>query len=354
MKIGNKIAALLVGAAIMAAPTAIAFAESVPQTVVVEQQLGASATKTWDGKSALKAGQNYVLKKSVTLSKKVEIPKGTTLTLNKGVKLGISAKGSLYIRGTLAMKSGSTLSVSGKLYTYSGSKISDTGAIKLNTNKATVTIGGTLAVNKGGTISGTPKSIKLGKNAKVTIKGTNSCKKLAALLGADSELEKDKKAIAEKITAIEETVLLRGDLYGAMEMAYPEAVLKRTEEEFKAMMAELDETGEYADMTVKDFYNQLYTGLLKPMIDQAGTIKSVKATVVKLTDCLNSLSDEEKAFFADCGTITKAYIAELKSDVDMDVNPGKEDYIVLDESMEIRVVNIGGEWYFSGEVSSLV
>lgn len=354
MKIGNKIAALLVGAAIMAAPTATAFAESVPQTVVVEQQLGASATKTWDGKSALKAGQNYVLKKSVTLSKKVEIPKGTTLTLNKGVKLGISAKGSLYIRGTLAMKSGSTLSVSGKLYTYSGSKISDTGAIKLNTNKATVTIGGTLAVNKGGSISGTPKSIKLGKNAKVTIKGTNSCKKLAALMGADSELEKDKKAIAEKITAIEETVLLKGDLYGAMEMAYPEAVLKRTEEEFKATMAELDETGEYADMTVKDFYNQLYTGLLKPMIDQAGTIKSVKATVVKLTDCLNSLSDEEKAFFADCGKITKAYIVEMKSDVDMDYNPGMEDSVVVNENYEVKLVNISGEWYFSSEVSSLV
>lgn len=354
MKIGNKIAALLVGAAIMAAPTATAFAESVPQTVVVEQQLGASATKTWDGKSALKAGQNYVLKKSVTLSKKVEIPKGTTLTLNKGVKLGISAKGSLYIRGTLAMKSGSTLSVSGKLYTYSGSKISDTGAIKLNTNKATVTIGGTLAVNKGGSISGTPKSIKLGKNAKVTIKGTNSCKKLAALLGADSELEKDKKAIAEKITAIEETVLLKGDLYGAMEMAYPEAVLKRTEEEFKATMAELDETGEYADMTVKDFYNQLYTGLIKPMIDQAGTIKSVKATVVKLTDCLNSLSDEEKAFFADCGKITKAYIVEMKSDVDIDYNPGMEDSVVVNENYEVKLVNIGGEWYFSSEVSSLV
>lgn len=354
MKIGNKIAALLVGAAIMAAPTATAFAESVPQTVVVEQQLGASATKTWDGKSALKAGQNYVLKKSVTLSKKVEIPKGTTLTLNKGVKLGISAKGSLYIRGTLAMKSGSTLSVSGKLYTYSGSKISDTGAIKLNTNKATVTIGGTLAVNKGGSISGTPKSIKLGKNAKVTIKGTNSCKKLAALMGADSELEKDKKAIAEKITAIEETVLLKGDLYGAMEMAYPEAVLKRTEEEFKATMAELDETGEYADMTVKDFYNQLYTGLIKPMIDQAGTIKSVKATVVKLTDCLNSLSDEEKAFFADCGTITKAYNVEMKSDVDIDYNPGMEDYVIVNENYEVKLVNIGGEWYFSSEVSSLV
>ena len=341
----RKLTALLAGAAIMAASSTAVYAESVPQAVVVQQELGASATKTWDGKSAMEAGQKYVLKKSVTLSKKVEIPKGTTLTLNKGVKLGIGTKGSLYIRGTLSMKSGSTLSVSGKLYTYSGSKISDTGAIKLNTNKANVTIGGTLIVNKGGTVSGTPKSIKLGKSAKVTINGKNTCKKLASLLSTDSELEQDKAAIAKKITAIEEAVLINGDMYSALELAYPEAVMNKMNEEFKAAIAEMDESGEFADMTVKDFINELYASLIKPMIEEAGTVNSVKITTVKLTDCLKSLTDEEKEMFKDCGKITKAYIAELKCDVDMDIKPGMEENLSIDDTMEVKVINIGGEWY---------
>lgn len=345
----RKITAIVLGAAIMAASSMAVFAESAPiQTATVQQELAASSVKTWDGKTALKAGESYVLKKSVTISKKVEIPKGTTLTLNKGVKLGIAAKGSLYIRGTLELKSGSTLSVSGKLYTYSGSKISDTGAIKLNTNKANVTIGGTFTVNKGGSVSGTPKTIKLGKKAKVTVKGKNTCKKLAALLNTDSTLEQDKKAIADKIAAIEESVLIKGDLYGAMELAYPEAVLNNMNEEFKSAIAEMDQNGEYANMTVKEFINEMYKNLIKPMMDEAGTIKSVKATVNKLTDCLNSLTDEEKEMFADCGKITKAYIAELKYDIDMDANPNSAVDVSTNETMEVRVANIGGEWYLLG------
>ncbi len=355
----KKITALFAAAAIMAASSAAACAESVPaaQTVqtdsvqIVERELGASAAKTWDGKSALEAGTKYVLKKSVTISKKVEIPKGTTLTLNKGVKLGIGSKGALNIRGTLAMKSGSTLSVSGRLYTYSGSKISDSGAIKLNKNKANVTIGGTFTVNKSGSVSGTPKSIKLGKKAKVTIKGKNTCKKLSALLDTGSTAEQDKKEIAELLTKMEETVFIDGKFYDAITMALPEKVVKKSEEEFAAAMKEMG--GEYGDMTMSDFYNELYNSLLKPEIDKAGKIKSVTVTVVKLSDC--TLTDEEKALFDGCGDIEKSYTAEIKADVDMDVNPDYTGTLVLesDETAEVNVVKIGGKWYLTG-TSSIV
>ena len=99
----KKAAALLLSAVIMAGASTVSFAESATQTVAVEQEYGASATKTWDGKSEMKAGQKYVLKKSVTISKKVTLPKGATLTLNKGVKLGISAKGTFNVKGKLAI-----------------------------------------------------------------------------------------------------------------------------------------------------------------------------------------------------------------------------------------------------------
>lgn len=99
-------AAIILSAVIMAGSSVSAFAEAPVQTVVVEQEYAASAAKTWDGKAALKAGQKYVIKKNVTVSGKVTLPKGTTLTVNKGAKLTIGSKGALTVKGTLAVKSG--------------------------------------------------------------------------------------------------------------------------------------------------------------------------------------------------------------------------------------------------------
>ena len=82
-------AAIILSAVIMAGSSVSAFAEAPVQTVVVEQEYAASAAKTWDGKAALKAGQMYVIKKNVTVSGKVTLPKGTTLTVKKGAKLTI-------------------------------------------------------------------------------------------------------------------------------------------------------------------------------------------------------------------------------------------------------------------------
>ena len=90
-------AAIILSAVIMAGSSVSAFAETPVQTVVVEQEYAASAAKTWDGKAALKAGQKYVIKKNVTVSGKVTLPKGTTLTVKKGAKLTIGSKGALTV-----------------------------------------------------------------------------------------------------------------------------------------------------------------------------------------------------------------------------------------------------------------
>lgn len=340
----RKITAILLGATIMAASSTAVFAESSPiQTATVQQELGASAVKTWDGKSALKAGESYVLKKSVTISKKVEIPKGTTLTLNKGVKLGISAKGSLYIRGTLAMKSGSTLSVSGKLYTYSGSKISDTGAIKLNTNKANVTIGGTLAVNKGGSISGTPKSIKLGKSAKVTVKGKNTCKKLEKLLG-DSSASSNVQEIEKMLNGVYQELLDTGSLYSSLKKAVPASYIEKAEKEFADQIKELDTTGEMAGMTLGNFVDGLFGALLGEALNG---IESMKVSVVKATKYDKELTDEQKEFFEGCKNIESVYLAEIKPDIKFKdgFDPAASDVVVSDDAAELVVVKADGKWY---------
>ena len=139
-------AAIILSAVIMAGSSVSAFAEAPVQTVVVEQEYAASAAKTWDGKAALKAGQKYVIKKNVTVSGKVTLPKGTTLTVKKGAKLTIGSKGALTVKGTLSVKSGATLAVSGTLTTAKGSKLTDAGTIKF-AKTAKVTLGGKLTVS---------------------------------------------------------------------------------------------------------------------------------------------------------------------------------------------------------------
>lgn len=342
--IGRKITALLLGAAVMAVSSSVAFAESVPQdqTIYIEREMGASSVKTWDGKSALEAGKSYVLKKNVTLSKKVEIPKGTTLTVNSGVKLTIGTKGSLYIRGTLFLKSNSTLLVSGKLYTYSGSKISDSGAIKLTTNKAAVTIYGTLTVNKTGTFSGTPKSMSLSRNAKVTINGKNTCKKLTSLV----ETVNTMKAIGNRLTTLMTKMMVDKDYYGAIKDAVPAALLKKSQNEYKAAVAAMEDPGIFADMSYEDFVNKFCKAVCDPLFEENGDVKSVKLEVTKITNILKTLTDEEKALFDGCGNITKAYNAKVKSNVVFDGKTSSEEF-------EVKMVYIGGKWYICGEIWDL-
>ena len=335
----KKAAAFILSAVIMAGASTAAFAESAPQTITVEQEYGASAAKTWDGKSAMKAGQSYVLKKNVTIKSKVTLPKGATLTVNKGVTLTIGANGTFTVKGKLAVKSGATVTVSGKLVTAKGSTVSDSGTIKLTKNKANVTIGGKFLINKGGKITGTPKAISLGDSAKVTVKGTNSCKKLQTLLKGSDDVKADTAEI-EKLLNTYVKKALKGDLYGAMTEVMPADYIKQADAEIQ----------EQYGVTLEEFLNTYMVEMLKAygvdMDELAKQADGVNVKVTKLTDCLNDLTADQKELLSGCGKITKAYIAEIKAEIDGSVEdiPG----FSVNDSSEMTVAYAGGKWYLLG------
>lgn len=314
----KKAAALLLGAVIMTASSTVTFAEGAPvQTVVCEQELGASAAKVWDGKTKLESGKSYVLKKSATITSAFTIPKGTTLTLNKGAKLTIGKKGKLTVNGTLTAKAGSTIVVSGKLALGKTSKD---------------TFGGKLTVNKSGAVSGTPKSVKLGKNAAVTVKGKNTCKKLAALLGSTDTTAQDKKDIEAVLNAFVKDIAA-GDITGALKSVYPEQYVDQLNEAFKAYGMTLDEF-------FKASYDQMLAEYGITASDIQNNIDKASVVVTKLTDYTKDMTAEEKAVFDGCGDITKAYIADIAGYVD-----GKAQD---DAAAQVKVAKVGGKWYICG------
>lgn len=336
----KKAMAFILSAVIMAGASTAAFAESAPQTITVEQEYGASAAKTWDGKSAMKAGQKYVLKKSVTIKTDVVIPKGATLTLNKGVKLTIGAKGDFEVKGKLAIKSGATLVVTGELETYKGSTVSNSGTIKLTKNKADVTIGGKFTINKGGKITGVPEEIELEDSAKVTVKGTNSCKKLQTLLkGAANDVKADTAEI-EKLLNTYVRKALKGDVYGAVTEVMPEDYLKMVDAEIQKQYG----------VTLEEFLNTYLVEMLKAYgVDTDELAKqadSVSVKVTKLTDCLKDLTADQKAILSGCGKITKAYVAEIGANIDGAAEniPG----LLVNDGAEATVAYAGGKWYIVG------
>ena len=336
----KKAMAFILSAVIMAGASTAAFAESAPQTITVEQEYGASAAKTWDGKSAMKAGQSYVLKKNVTIKSNVTLPKGATLTVNKGVTLTIGAKGTLTVKGKLVVKSGATVTVSGKLVTAKGSTVSDSGTIKLTKNKANVTIGGKFVINKAGKITGAPKAISLGDSAKVTVKGTNSCKKLQTLLkGAANDVKADTAEI-EKLLDTYVKKALKGDVYGAVTEVMPEDYLKMVDAEIQKQYG----------VTLEEFLNTYLVEMLKAYgVDTdelAKQVDSVSIKVTKLTDCLKDLTADQKAILSGCGKITKAYIAEIGANIDGAAEniPG----LLVNDGAEATVAYAGGKWYIVG------
>ena len=341
-------AAIILSAVIMAGSSVSAFAEAPVQTVVVEQEYAASAAKTWDGKAALKAGQKYVIKKNVTVSGKVTLPKGTTLTVKKGAKLTIGSKGALTVKGTLSVKSGATLAVSGTLTTAKGSKLTDAGTIKF-AKTAKVSLGGKLTVSKTGKVTGAPKSIKLAKTGSAAITGTNSCKKLAALLStaADSTkdtLAQDKKEVETFLNNVADSVIKDGSVYSAIKMAVPADYFKQTEDEFNAYTKTLDPSDEAYGMTFEQFIDALLSAQIESITN---SVQSIKISVADLSDCKSKLTADQKQMYANCGDIAKAYIAKIKSDVTFKPGADTSGYNT-DDLGEITVVNAGGNWYIAG------
>ena len=81
--------------------------------------------------------------------------------------------------------------------------------------------------------------------------------------------------------------------------------------------------------------------------DRISQADSVSVKVIKLTDCLKDLTADQKAILSGCGKITKAYIAEIKAEIDGSVEdiPGLS---VNDGGAEATVAYAGGKWYIVG------
>ncbi len=290
MAMARKFTALLLSAVMTAGMAAVpAYAESAPiETVSVSSQLLAK-TVEWNGKTALKKGTNYVVTKNVTVSKKITVPAGVTLTVKDGAKLTIGFKGSLYIKGAVTVGKGSTLAVSGKLYQYKGKKLTITGTVKFG-SKSDITLNGKVSQNSKGVISGTPKKLSVGDSAVLSLKGKNTCAKLNECLYADQ--------ISDTIMGYVKTFIDKDfDLYSLVNEMFPKKRAEDIDTRIKA------QTG----MTLKQFC-ELINAQLQVIMKDSGVesadlkaldLSSAEIKINDLENCYNDLDDDEKAILKD-------------------------------------------------------
>lgn len=320
----KKITALVLCAALSVSASAAVSAQDVC-TATITQELGAAKAVEWNGKTALKANTSYTVSKNITVSKKVTIPAGTTVVVKKGAKLWVSTKGTLNVKGTLKAEAGSNIAVSGKLYEYKSKTISISGTMSFG-SKSDVTINGKLAINAKGVVKGTPKSLSVGPNAVITVKGKNSCAKLAKAV--------EQADIEKMMAAFGKTALVDGDIYGALEKAYPASYIKYIDALFAAEGTSLKE---YCDEFAQLYFAELANSGVKQK-----NITGVSCAVKKLTDSTSDLSAAEKEQLElTYGKISKIYTAE--ADLTLSAKTGNQT-----ESLTVKVAQVGGKWYMLG------
>ncbi len=331
----RKFTALVLSAVMTAAMAAPAYAESsapepISSGVVCSMEL-ASKTVEWNGKTALKKGNNYVVTKDVTVSKKITVPAGVTLTVKDGAKLWVSTKGSLYIKGAVVVGKNSTMAVSGTLHQYKGKKLTVTGTVKFG-NKADITLDGKVVENSKGVISGNPKKLSVSESALLSLKGKNSCAKLTDAVYAIQLSD----VIEGYINTVVENDL---DFSPMVSEMFPKERLAEIEENIKT------QTG----MTMTQF-SALMTSQIKAQMKEEGSdmtdIKSLDMSAVDikakdLKNCYDSLTDEEKETL-------KQYYGDTKTVYSFSVgiwSDGKE--IESDEikSQTARMALVDGKWY---------
>lgn len=232
----KKICALALCAVLSAGAVMPAYAEEV-YTASVTQELAASSAVEWNGKTELKAGQKYVVTKNVTISKKITVPSGTSLTVKNGAKLWVNTKGSLYIKGTVTVAEGATLAVSGKLYQYKGKKLTVNGTLSMGT-KSSVTLNGKFTAGAKSVVKGEPKTLSVGENAVVKLNGKCTSKKLnKAVAPADNS---DDEAVKQVLTEAVEAMVVKGDYAKAVEVMIPAGALEAIKAEYAAEESEMD------------------------------------------------------------------------------------------------------------------
>lgn len=75
----------------------------------------AASVTEWDGKSELESGKTYIITEEVKIKNEVTVPENTKLSVKDGGYLKIYSKGSLTVRGELAVAIGGTIFNSGTL-----------------------------------------------------------------------------------------------------------------------------------------------------------------------------------------------------------------------------------------------
>lgn len=317
----KKFLALALSGAMLACGS-VAFAkEYTPDTIVTEQSYAAKTTK-WNGKTSLKAGKSYVVTSNVTISKKITVPSGTTLTIKNGAKLTVSAKGSLYIKGTVSVAKGGKLSVNGKLYEYKSGQLTVSGTANFGT-KSTATIKGKLTAKSTGTIKGAPKSLALAQTAVTLIKGKNTCEKLDAAI--------DKNAISDMISDFFTLVIKDVDLYSAVKRVYPESYVKYMDGLFKEEGTTLKQFCEQYGELVKDSFAEHF---------DITDVSDVTVTIESLTD------SPEKSFaitenWGFDGDPEKSRLVKIKLSV-------KTSDGTVSDTGSFTCVEYDGEWYIIG------
>lgn len=319
----KKLAAILLSAIIsVCAVTATVSAEDM-QTASVTREAEASYVR-WNGKTAMQSGKNYIVTSDVTISKKVTIPSGATLAVQKGAKLWVGTKGSLYIRGKLNVKSGATLAVSGKLYQYKGKVLTNYGEMRFG-SKASVTLNGKVYIYSKGSVTGAPKTLSVGSNAVFSCTGKNSCKKLDKYI--------DRTAIEKQLETAFTHAVKNNDIYATVNTLL-----------CKEHIADLDSAFAASGTTLEaycDEYAKTYKAEMKKEGINSAKVKSVDVKATKLT--------EKKSLTGDVKTIADTYykggkVYDVTCTITITTSSDK-----FTEQTELLMVEKNGNWYMLGE-----
>lgn len=310
----RKITAVILGAVIAAGScVCVSAAESVTQTV---EYTASAVNNEWNGKTALKSGRSYSVSGDVTVSKKITIPDGATLTVKKGGKLTLAKGATLNIKGRMTVANGASVSVNGKLYLYKGKKLNISGSVKLG-KTSTVTLKGETTIYVGGKIYGSPKKVTVSDSAVLTVKGTNSCAKLAKAV--------EKRDIGQLYENYLTKIMVDHDSMTAFLESYPSDYI-----------SEVEDFLDKQNLTF-GYFCEILNAECQEMYSNA---KSVEIEVLKLTDITDNQLDEIKQLLkSGYGDCTKVMQAKMK------VTLTNGDGSVDEDEFTATAACSGGKWY---------
>lgn len=149
----------------------------------------AAGVSEWDGKSELKSGKTYVVTDEIKVKKEITIPENSRLIVKDGGYLKIYSKGSLTVRGELAVAIGGTIFNSGELNVKKVGAFNVYGLFQSSVS-ANVSFSGNVNVYRYGEVE-MSSTIKIYKSCTLNSKGcvyfykSSSTKMSGAIIGED-------------------------------------------------------------------------------------------------------------------------------------------------------------------------